>query len=168
MRQTTNYKLPSWDSDDRILRTDFNDLTDKTDKALNANAQAISGETAARASAIAAEASARTSAVAELTAAMALKGNCQIYHTSYVGDGTRIRTMTFPGKPLLVVVQGGTLVCHGTQGNNIFLCTAPGGYGRNCEATWSGNSLTWEGNLPYNGNEADTAYFLVALIAVDE
>ena len=34
MRQTTNYQLPSWDSDDRILRTDFNDLTEKVDTAL--------------------------------------------------------------------------------------------------------------------------------------
>ena len=34
LRQTTNYQLPSWDSEDRILRTDFNDLTEKVDTAL--------------------------------------------------------------------------------------------------------------------------------------
>lgn len=48
MRQTTNYQLPSWDSDDRILRTDFNDLTEKTDTALADNAAAIAAETEAR------------------------------------------------------------------------------------------------------------------------
>ena len=31
MRQTSNYQLPSWDSEDRILRTDFNSLTEKVD-----------------------------------------------------------------------------------------------------------------------------------------
>lgn len=41
MRQTTNYQLPSWDSDDRILRTDFNDLTEKTDAAIAAVKDAI-------------------------------------------------------------------------------------------------------------------------------
>lgn len=40
LRQTTNYQLPSWDSDDRILRTDFNDLTEKTDAAIAAEAEA--------------------------------------------------------------------------------------------------------------------------------
>ena len=48
MRQTTNYQLPSWDSDDRILRTDFNDLTEKTDTALADNAAAIAAEAEAR------------------------------------------------------------------------------------------------------------------------
>lgn len=51
LRQTTNYQLPSWDSDDRILRTDFNELTEKTDTALADNAAAIAAEAAARAAA---------------------------------------------------------------------------------------------------------------------
>lgn len=217
MRQTTNYKLPSWDSDDRILRTDFNDLTEKVDSALKSQADSISSlssqmggtassgtvnslsskldqeiqdrknadtaEAQARANAISAEKAAREAAdtaeataraqgdaaeAAARTAALALKGNCQIYYTTYTGDGAESRTMTFPGRPLLVLVQGGNLICRAIQGNEYFMCRSNGEYGQLCAATWSGNSFSWESNGTYGANVSGTTYYLVALMAADE
>ena len=41
MKRTTNYSLPTWEKSDFIQMSDFNDLTQKTDLALKANADAI-------------------------------------------------------------------------------------------------------------------------------
>lgn len=142
MRQTTNYKLPSWDSEDRILRTDFNDLTDKTDKALNANAQAISDEIAARESAISTEAEARTGAVASLTAELAGKGNCQVYCTTYTGDGADSRTINFPAKPRLVMIYGDLTVFSGIYNSSQGISRAADSGGGYNTLHWSGNNLT--------------------------
>ena len=38
MKRTTNYALPTWEKSDFIQMSDFNDLTQKTDAALKANA----------------------------------------------------------------------------------------------------------------------------------
>ena len=48
LKRTTNYALPTWEKSDFIQMSDFNDLTQKTDAALKANADAI-GEKAAAA-----------------------------------------------------------------------------------------------------------------------
>ena len=40
MKRTTNYALPTWEKSDFIQMSDFNDLTQKTDAALKANADA--------------------------------------------------------------------------------------------------------------------------------
>lgn len=219
MRQTTNYKLPSWDSDDRILRTDFNDLTEKVDSALKSQADSISSlssqmggtassgtvnslsskldqeiqdrknadtaEAQARADAISAEKAAREAAdtaeataraqgdaaeAAARTAALALKGNCQIYFSSYVGDGAETKTLTFPGKPLLVNVQGDNLIGQGIYGNPNFMCRTSGTYGLACSATWTENSLSWKifDNSPYGCNSSGQPYLVIALMAMDE
>lgn len=219
MRQTTNYKLPSWDSDDRILRTDFNDLTEKVDSALKSQANSISSlssqmggtassgtvnslsskldqeiqdrknadtaEAQARADAISAEKAAREAAdtaeataraqgdaaeAAARTAALALKGNCQIYFSSYVGNGELTKTLTFPGKPLLVNVQGDNLIGQGIYGNPNFMCRTSGTYGLACSATWSGNSLTWDifQDASLGCNYSGFTYLVIALMAMDE
>ena len=52
MKKTDNYSLPQWEKQDFIKMEDFNDLTQKTDAALKANADAtatgLNAETAAR------------------------------------------------------------------------------------------------------------------------
>lgn len=194
MRQTTNYKLPSWDSDDRILRTDFNDLTEKVDSALKSQADSISslssqmGGTASsgtvnslsskldqeiqdRKNADTAEATARAQADAAESsvreAALALKGNCQIYYTTYVGDGAKSKTLTFPRKPLLVTIMGGFMIFHAIQGVSDTMCHNDSGYSsEQCAAVWSGNSLTWSGSH-YLLNDSGATYYVVALMAAD-
>ena len=184
MQKTTNYQLCQWDGDDRILRTDFNEDNAKIDAALKQQANSIAGINSAlpgkadaatvtsltnklnteiqeRKDAVTAEAAART-------AALALKGNCQIYYTTYVGDGAESRTMTFPARPLLILVQGGNLICRAIQGNEYFMCRSNGEYGQLCAATWSGNSFSWESNGTYGANVSGTTYYLVALMAADE
>ena len=179
MNQTNNYQLSQWDPEDRILRADFNSDNSKVDAALKNNADAVtaeasaranadSAEASARASAIAAEASARTSAVAELTAALELKGNCQIYYTTYVGDGADSKTLTFPRKPLLVQVMGNLLVLHAIQGVPQAISHNETGYSSaQCSAEWSGNSFTWS-HSRYNLNDSGETYYVVALMAMDQ
>ena len=136
-------------------------LTNKLNTEIQERKDAVTAEAAARAQAISAEAAARA-------AALALKGNCQIYYTTYTGDGADSRTLTFPGKPLLVMVQGGNLICHGIQGNEFFMCRTGGQSGLVCDCTWSGNSLSWKGSGAYNANVNGRVYYLVALMAADE
>lgn len=165
MRQTTNYKLPSWDSEDRILRTDFNDLTEKVDTALAANAKAVSDEIAARESADTAETEARTGAVATLTKELAKKGNCRIYCTTYTGTGDETRTFTFPAKPQFVIIDADGMVIFATQGASKALAfTSADGY--KLPVTWSSSSMTITRNT-LHPNYASTVYHLIALIQVD-
>ena len=179
MNQTNNYQLSQWDPEDRILRADFNSDNSRVDAALKNNADAVTAEASARAnadsaeastraSAIAAEASTRASAVAELTAALALKGNCQIYYTTYVGDGAKSKTLTFPRKPLSVKIMGEYKVFNAIQGVPQALVNSHNGYsGEHCPAVWSGNSLTWTGESNMMNDSGET-YYVVALMAADE
>ena len=154
------------------LNTEIQERKDAVTAEAAARAQADNTEKAAREAADTAEAQARAQGdaaeAAARTAALALKGNCQIYYTTYVGDGGSSRTMTFPGRPLLVLVQGGNLICRAIQGNEYFMCRSNGEYGQLCAATWSGNSFSWESNGTYGANVSGTTYYLVALMAADE
>ena len=67
MENTSNYGLKRWDSEDRILHTEFNDNWDKIDTALKGNADKA----------------------AALQTALASCGNCQIGISTYTGTGTR-------------------------------------------------------------------------------
>lgn len=172
MRQTSNYQLPSWDSEDRILRTDFNSLTEKVDAALKANADALTAEASARASAIAAEASARTSAVAELTAALALKGNCQVEVQTYTGTGgfgsAYANQLTFSKKPLAVFIFGVGVAFTCPQDNTLWVLI-----GSNvdfCTGAWNsaGTSYAWFGSdATEQMNYENGIYTVLALTAAD-
>jgi hypothetical protein len=154
------------------LNTEIQERKDAVTAEAAARAQADNTEKAAREAADTAEAQAREQAInaeaAARTAALALKGNCQIYYTAYVGDGADSRTMTFPARPLLILVQGGNLICRAIQGNKYFMCRSNGEYGQLCAATWSGNSFSWESNGDYGANVSGNSYYLVALMAADE
>lgn len=76
MKRTTNYALPTWEKSDFIQMSDFNDLTQKTDAALKANADAI-GEKATAA------------ALAALAKNLGVVGhNARVTWGSYTGTGT--------------------------------------------------------------------------------
>lgn len=183
MRQTSNYQLPSWDSEDRILRTDFNSLTEKVDAALKANADALtaeasarasadSAEASARASAIAAETGARTSAVAELTAALALKGNCQVEVQTYTGTGSfgsaYYNQLTFSHKPLLLFISGTGVAFTSPAASKLWVLmnsNVNSSYG-----VWSddGKTYMWYGDRAADQmNQSNTQYTAMALYAAD-
>lgn len=183
MRQTSNYQLPSWDSEDRILRTDFNSLTEKVDAALKANADALTAEASARASAdsaeastrasaIAAETGARTSAVAELTAALALKGNCQVEVQTYTGTGgfgsAYYNQLTFSHKPLLVFISGAGVAFTSPAAGSLWVLVSNNV--DSCPGVWSedGKTYMWYGDRsPEQMNQSNCTYTVVSLYAAD-
>ena len=79
---TTNYQLNQWEATDQVLRTDFNQDNQKIDGALKNHDEELAG----------------------LEAAIAAKGNCHFYTTSYVGTGqvgaNNPCTLSFPAKPI--------------------------------------------------------------------
>ena len=149
--QTPNYALNQWERDDRILMEDFNEDNAKIDTALAGLEETAAGH----------------------TAALSRRGNCQIYTTSYVGNGKYGQanpiTLTFPRKPLLVIVaqvnygamivmpQGCAHIMH-TEGNRGALVV-----------TWQGNSVSWwtSDNSLIQMSEQDKTYMVVAFCAMD-
>lgn len=69
MKRTTNYALPTWEKSDFIQMSDFNDLTQKTDAALKANADAAGGKADGAATSAALAALTKTSASSATTRA---------------------------------------------------------------------------------------------------
>ena len=80
MKRTTNYSLPTWEKSDFIQMSDFNDLTQKTDAALKANADAAQALQSGKADA---------QTVSALAKNLGTAGhNCRIAVGSYTGMGT--------------------------------------------------------------------------------
>ena len=162
LNQTNNYQLSQWDSDDRILRTDFNADNAKVDAAL-----------ADQAAAIREEADTRNSAISNLSSQIAAKGNCQIYFTTYTGNGTcdeaGAQTLTFPHKPLVVFITE-----TDNSSSMVAVYGAPTVYARATgaawnRATWGDRTFTWYSNSPANQlNESGEVYNVVALMSVED
>ena len=152
MEYTSNYQLPVWAETDRILRTDFNDAYQKLDAALKTNADALDAETAARVSALAA------------------KGNCRIYGSTYIGTGTHgtggKNSFTFPGQPAAVLIADPVdgYLAWAVQGmQTVYAYTSQGTL---LEFTWSGNTVQW---FSYNTNigqlnHQGRTYYIYALL----
>lgn len=104
LKRTTNYALPTWEKSDFIQMSDFNDLTQKTDLALKANADAAGGK---------ADGAATSAALAALTKNLGAAGhNCRIAFGSYTGTGTtgsdNPNVLNFDFYPVLLVVASAT------------------------------------------------------------
>ena len=188
--QTTNYQLNQWEPTDAVQRVEFNQDNAKMDAALKSlpdqvvqkasqsalntvisavNQKADASTVSSLSSQLSAEISQRQTADNALQAALALKGNCQIYFTSYVGDGTYTKTLTFPGKPLLVIAQGSNMLLHAAYGNANVMSRTNGQGGELCMAFWGENSLTWEFEHPhYASNQSGETYLVIAFLAADE
>ena len=155
---TTNYNLNQWETTDKVLRTEFNEDNAKIDAALKANADGIAANAAE---------------LEEHAASLLTKGNCQIYHASYAGDGNTSRTFAFPGMPLIVWTTGPYFQMMAMQGNPIVTTVEEGHYW-GLEAVWSGHKLTlnytgtFAGGDSKMGNEVGSTYYIVALMAMDE
>ena len=96
-------------------------------------------------------------------------GNCQIYYTTYTGDGGRTgKTLYFPRKPLMLFVfsGGATFLISSRNANRAFMHN--GGTVVGVSATWSGNSFTWD-NSAYNYfSENGQSYFVIAFLNAAE
>ena len=187
--QTTNYQLNQWEPTDAVQRVEFNQDNAKIDAALKSlsdqvvqkanqsalntlissvNQKADASTVSGLSSLLNSEISQRQAADSSLQTALAMKGNCQIYYGTYTGDGQQTRTLTFPGRPLLIRIMGGNLQCLSVQGNPNLMCRTNGSAGEVCSASWSGNMFTWSGYSEYCANNSGKTYYLVALIAADE
>ena len=100
MKRTTNYALPTWEKSDFIQMSDFNDLTQKTDAALKANADAAQALQSGKADA---------QTVSALAKNLGAAGhNCRVAFGSYTGTGTtgadNPNTLNFDFYPVLIAV----------------------------------------------------------------
>ena len=155
--QTTNYQLNQWEPTDAVRRVEFNQDNAKVDAALKSlsdqvlqkanqsalntlissvNQKADASTVSSLSSLLNSEISQRQAADSSLQTALALKGNCQIYYGTYTGDGQQTRTLTFPGRPLLIQIMGGNLQCVSVQGNTNLMCRTSGSAGEVCNASW--------------------------------
>ena len=186
---TEHYDLCQWEATDQVQRTDFNADNAKVDAALKAlfdqvvqkanqsavntvisavNQKADAATVSSLTSLLNSEIAQRQEGDGALQSALALKGNCQIYYGTYIGDGQRSRTLTFSGRPLLIQIMGGNLQCLSVQGNPNLMCRTNGSAGEVCDVSWSGNSFTWSGYSEYCANNSGETYYVAALIAADE
>ena len=187
--QTTNYQLNQWEPTDAVQRVEFNQDNAKLDTALKSlaaqvvqkanqsalntlisavNQKADASTVSSLSSLLNSEISQRQEADSSLQTALTLKGNCQIYYGTYIGDGKSSRTLTFERRPLLVLIQGGNLICRAIQGNQYMMCRTNGQGGTTCPAIWTENSLKFNGaSDDYAPNSQGGTYYLVTLMAAD-
>lgn len=150
MKQTSNYQLNQWEKTDRILMEDFNGDNAKVDAALkaldtNVNAAAV---------------------------ALTKCGNCQIYTTSYSGNGkygsNNALSLTFPHKPMLVAIieQGVGTLMEALQGMTVTYARASGsGF---VTVSWAENTMSWYADAASTHmNQSNHSYIVVALLAAD-
>lgn len=97
--------------------------------------------------------------------------NCQIYMTSYQGKGEGVISLTFPHKPMIVIIMDGNLtwICgiQGAECMNLRYAQTSGG---RLPVTWSGNTLSWDvynENAYTSGNIPGQTYLVAALLDVD-
>ena len=191
--QTTNYQLNQWEPTDAVQRVDFNADNAKLDTALKSlsdqvvqkasqsalntvisavNQKADAATVSSLSSQLSTEISQRQMEAGELQSCLLLKGNCEIYHTSYVGDGTNIKSFTFPHKPLLVLIMGDYRMLMAIHGTELVLGYAYDDAGGFSPATWEGNTLSWNmaegsGGVRYGLNVEGNIYHMIALMSVD-
>ena len=139
MNQTQNYQLSQWESTDRILMSDFNGDNTKIDAALKA-----------------------------LDDELNTKGNCQIWTTSYVGNGNYGSTqssLTFDKKPLLVYVIGSSTFGLFTAETSVIGTENGVSY---ISSSWDENTLSWfAGDEDRQLNASGTTYIVIALLTND-
>ncbi len=134
---TEHYSLSQWEAEDKVLRTDFNEDNAKIDAAL-----------------------------AELAGKIPAK-NLLAYNTSYSGNGPTSsaskRTITLPGKPMMVMIQGSNRMYFGFRGTGVLFCPfLSDGYG---SVSWSNDSITLSGaNGDKGANQSGFSYSLFALL----
>ncbi len=141
---TANYGLNQWEAEDAVRRVDFNADNAKIDAALKDAADALSEEVSARTAAVSAEISARMSAVSSLNYSLSRRGNCDVRTTSYTGDGSDSKTLSFSSSPKFVVIIGpqAAAFVSGTAGTSLVQDSARGTLPSDLTAAWNGPQVT--------------------------
>lgn len=127
---TEHYGLCQWEATDQVLREEFNEDNIKVDEAL----KTLADENITLESAVAAVAAAA--------------GNCEVYVTSYVGNDTfgesNPNTLTFPAKPVLVMIAGSDILGFTTCNFQSMICIRAGSSSY-CQVSWSqdGKTMSW-------------------------
>jgi len=202
---TSNYGLCQWQASDKVLRTEFNADNAKIDAAIAAVDSRVDGKASTSAlnslkttvngkasqsdlDSLSATVSglktgkadksaldSLSSIVSQHTSALAGKGNCQLYTTTYTGSGTYGETsqnsLTFPKKPMVVFLAGPLAGTRGVlvQGQDSGFCSQMSGGVGQFFLTWSGNSVRWYNHKSSSGqmNESGKTYIVVALLKAD-
>ena len=181
--QTSSYGLSQWEATDAVQRLEFNSDNAKVDAALKslsdqmvqkANQSALNTVIlAVNQKADASTVSSLSQTVAGHTAALAQKGNCQVYTTTYTGTGTVSRTFSFTKQQLLVIIGGPSIYLVAVRGITALLSTE-NGESNNLTGTWSGTALTvayngnWGGGDRRACNASGSSYRIVALLDMGE
>ena len=146
MNYTTNYQLPQWVEEDRIMMEDFNDMAARVDEALGEQ-----GET-----------------LAEQGVVLKSKGNCSMMQMTYKGNGgygeTQPNQLTFEVAPQLFFVFSSSSIGVFFGGCSNFL-TVRDNFLASGNVSWSsdGKIATWYANHPENQvNGNDVTYTVAA------
>ena len=193
--QTEYCQLSQWDASDQVLRTEFNGDNAKIDAALRAHSDAIAGKAAqstvnsltqtvnAKANqsdltaltqtvsgkASQADLNSLTQTVDGLADQVGLRGNCQIYYTTYTGDGQTERTLTFPAPPLVVLIQYGDTLFPAVRGATQVPNSSRDPYRDFYNVTWGDTSLSWScGTNGVCANYNGYTYHVVAFLRMGE
>ena len=154
MKQTPNYQLSQWEKMDRLLMEDFNRDNAKLDAAL---------------AEVSASAPASAATLAQHTAAIAKLGNCQIYTTSYVGDGTygaaSPKSMAFPKLPVLLLIFCPNNVRFFAHPDSGMAMSLSGSFTYVCTCSRSGNTISWY-STQGAGEEANTLGYTYQVLAL--
>jgi len=170
---TSNYNLCQWQASDKVLRTEFNADNAKIDAALAGLERSKASATAL--SSLKSTVDSLSTAVSGHTGALAKKGNCVLYTTTYTGTGTygsqsAAAAITFPGEPWLVVITWSYLCMVMVRGSDTAVLYTERG-GQRIEVIWSGNTVSWYSptvtNAANMANAANTSYPTVALLKAD-
>lgn len=148
MNQTENYQLNQWEMTDRIRMEDFNADNAKIDAALKDQVDSL----------------------AALAATVPLRGNCQIYYTTYVGRGignaNAARVVTCPYRPLAVFISSTSANCFALYGTERVLANKS--YNFATCFLWRDNSAIWYGDGPATGlDNLNETYRVVALMSTE-
>ena len=141
---TEHYRLNQWEADDPVRRVDFNADNAKIDAAIKDVADGLSEEVSARTQAVSAEASARMSAVSSLNYSLSRRGNCDVRTSSYTGDGSTTRTLSFSSAPKFIVIIGpqAAAFVSGTTGTSLVQDSSRGTLPTALVAAWNGSQVT--------------------------
>ena len=192
---TENFALCQWEPTDQVLRTDFNADNAKIDaalagkadasalasltqtvsgkasqSALSALTQTVSGKASQSAlSALSQTVSTLSATVSGHTSQISKLGNCELYTATYAGNGqtgsSGARSITFPDKPMLVLVvsaSGGSSQLFLFQGITQAANTQSA---YSVTVSWSGNKVTWySSNASAAMNYSGYTYQVLALL----
>lgn len=108
----------------------------------------------------------------KIDAALTAK-NCQIYTTTYIGQGPGIKqTLTFPHKPMAIFIMNGKwdspfILTVGFRGAPHLLCMTNSNGNLVTSVEWGERSVTWppcNASEIASGNRKDHSYAVLALL----